>query len=150
VGDPNFDPSALKEAIRSLYKGARSTKLAATILLVNLCTVHGDSNCFVDGLFTILQGHLLPRGNCLPKNYYDATTLTRKLGLSYNSIHAYPKGCVLFRGDHAAVVHCPKCNESRYKDERQQKFPIKVLRHFPVLPRVQRMFKSPTISKLLY
>jgi hypothetical protein len=50
----NFDPSALEEAIRALYKGARSTKLAAMVLLVNLCTVHGVSNCFVDELFTIL------------------------------------------------------------------------------------------------
>jgi hypothetical protein len=50
VGDPNFDPSALEEAIRSLYKGAKSTKLAAMVLLVNLCTVHGVSNCFLDCL----------------------------------------------------------------------------------------------------
>jgi uncharacterized membrane protein YwzB len=54
VGDLNFDPSALEQAIRSLYKGARSTKLAATILLVNLCIVYGVSNCFLDELFTIL------------------------------------------------------------------------------------------------
>jgi hypothetical protein len=150
VGDPNFDPNVLEEAIRSLYKGAKSTKLAATVLLVNLCTIHGVSNCFVDELFTILHGHLLPRGNCLLKNYYTATTLTRKLGLSYNSIHACPKGCVLFRGDHTAAIRCSKCNESRYKDERRQKFPVKVLRHFPVLHRVQRIFRNPTISKLLH
>jgi hypothetical protein len=148
--EANFDPSALEEAIQTLYKGARSTKLAATALLVNLCTVHGISNCFVDELFIILQGHILPQDNCSPKNYYTARTLTRKLGLSYNSIHACPKGCVLFKGEHAAAARCPKYDESRYKDQTRQKFPAKVLRQFLIIPRLQRMFRSPSISKLLY
>jgi hypothetical protein len=29
------------------------------------------------------------------------------------------------------------------------KFPVKVLRHFPIIPHQQRMFRSPTISQLL-
>jgi hypothetical protein len=35
-----FDPTMLEEAIQELYEGSRSTKLAATILLMNLFTVH--------------------------------------------------------------------------------------------------------------
>jgi hypothetical protein len=96
-----FDPAMLEEAIQELYIGSRSTKLAATILLMNLCTVHGVSNNFADELFTILHRHLLPEGNCLPRNHYTAKTLTSKLGLTYNSIHACAKGCVLFRGEYA-------------------------------------------------
>jgi hypothetical protein len=38
--DPSFDLDALEEAMKGLYKGAKCTKLAATILLMNLCTVH--------------------------------------------------------------------------------------------------------------
>jgi hypothetical protein len=146
----NLDPYALEEAIKSLYAGARSTKLAATVLLMNLCTVHGVSNCFVDELFTILQGHLLPEENCLPKNYYVVKTLTRNLGLSYNTIHACESGCVLFRGVHADKERCPKCSKPRFKDEWRKKFPVKVLRHFPLIPRLQRLFRSPTISKLMH
>jgi hypothetical protein len=146
----NLDPYALEEAIKSLYARARSTKLAATVLLMNLCTVHGVSNCFVDELFTILQGHLLPEENCLPKNYYAAKTLTRNLGLSYNTIHACESGCILFKGVHADKEHCPKCSKPRFKDKRRKKFPVKVLRHFPLIPRLQRLFRSPTISKLMH
>jgi hypothetical protein len=69
----HFDPTMLEEAIQELYKGSRSTKLAATILLMNLCIVHGVSNNFVDELFTILHCHLLPEGNRLPKNHYAAS-----------------------------------------------------------------------------
>jgi hypothetical protein len=44
----NFDPTMLEKAIQELYKGSRSTKLATTILLMNLCTVQGVSNNFAD------------------------------------------------------------------------------------------------------
>ena len=145
----SFDPQALEEAIRPLYEGARSSQLAATILLMNLCTIHGVTNGFADEMFTILSAHLLPRGNVLPKNYYAAKSLTRKLGLSYNSIHACDKGCMLFRGQHAEAIRCPKCGGPRFHDETRRKIPVKVLRHFPLIPRLQRMFRSPSISKLM-
>jgi hypothetical protein len=82
----HFDPTILKEAIQELYEGLRSTKLAATILLMNLCTVHGVNNNFADEFFTILHRHLLPEGNRLLKNHYAAKSLTSKLGLTYTSM----------------------------------------------------------------
>ena len=44
VIDTNLDGGALEESLEGLYEGARSSKLAATILLMNLCTVHGVTN----------------------------------------------------------------------------------------------------------
>jgi hypothetical protein len=144
-----FDPAMLEEAIQELYAGSRSTKLAVTILLMNLYKVHGVSNNFADELFTILLWHLLPEGNCLPRNHYTAKTLTNKLGLTYNSIHACAKGCVLFRGEYAEAKRCPKYNGPRFSDGERKMYPVKVLRHFSIIPRFQRMFWSPGISKLM-
>ena len=141
----SFDPQAVEEAIRPLYRGARCSQLAATILLMNLCIVHGVTNGFADEMFTILSAHLLPTENVLPKNYYAAKALTGKLGLSSNSIRACDKGCVLFRGQHLQAIRCPKCGGPRYQDETRRKIPVKVLRHFPLIPRLQRMFRSPSI-----
>jgi hypothetical protein len=66
--DANFDPKPLEEALLELYAGARSTKLVAIILVMNLCTVHGVSNNFADELFAILHAHILPEHNSLSKN----------------------------------------------------------------------------------
>jgi hypothetical protein len=41
----------LKEACQPLYPCAHSTKLADTMLLMNICTIHGVNNKFVDELF---------------------------------------------------------------------------------------------------
>jgi hypothetical protein len=139
----------LEDAIKPLYRGSKSTELAATILLMNLCTVHGVSNNFTEELFALLHGHLLPPDNTLPKNYYVAKSLTSKLGLSYHSIHACKKWCILFRHKHSEALRRPKCRGPRYWDEDCKMFPVKVLRHFSVIPRLQRMFRSPCLSTLM-
>jgi hypothetical protein len=56
---------------------------------------------------------------------------------------------VLFRGELANETNYPKYVKPRYKDQVGKKFPMKVLRHFPIIPHVQRMFRSPAISELL-
>jgi hypothetical protein len=86
-----------------------NTKLAITILFMNLCTMHGVINKFSYEFFTFLRLHLLHVDTCLPQNYYVTKTLTKRLGLDYKNIHACGKGCVLFQGEYRDVVSCPKC-----------------------------------------
>jgi hypothetical protein len=99
-----------------------------------LYIVHRVSNNFVDKLFTILHRDLLPDGNTLLRNHHVAKSLTNKLGLAYNSIHACGKGYVLFRGKYADMEWCPKYNGPRFSDVDWKKFPVKALRHFPIIP----------------
>ncbi|KAK1632319.1 hypothetical protein QYE76_006634 [Lolium multiflorum] len=50
--------------------------------------------------------------------------------------------------DYAKENNCPKCKASRWKDaDGRRKIPEKVLRHFPLIPRLQRMFLSKEQSK---
>ena len=148
--DDNYgDPHELEEVIDELYHGAKSSILAATILIMTLCTVHGVSNKFADQLFTLFREHLLPSENMLPKNLHAAKVLIQKLGLNYKTIHACQAGCVLFRGQYEGATSCPKCNKPRYKDEAKKQRPWKVLRQFPLIPRLRRMFRTPSISELM-
>jgi hypothetical protein len=116
---------------------------------MNLCTVHGVSNNFGDELFTILHRHLLREGNILPRNHYAAKSLTSKLDLTYTSIHACGKGCVLFKGEYADAELCPKCDGPRFNDGDRKKYPVKILHHLSIIPQLQRMFRSPSISALM-
>ena len=150
IEEDNYDaPHDLEDAIQELYGGAKSSVLAATILIMTLCTIHGVSNKFADQLFALFRLHLLPGENRLPKNYHAAKSMIRKLGLNYNTIHACIGGCVLFRGPYENAIRCSKCNKARYKDEARKKRPGKVLRHFPLIPRLKRMFRTPAISELM-
>jgi hypothetical protein len=36
--------------------------------------------------------------------------------MTYEQIHACPKGCVLFRKEYAEAKYCPKCKSSRFME----------------------------------
>ena len=70
--------------------------------------------------------------------------------MDYNSIHACPKERILYRGEFANLDVCPKCHESRYRqDLTGTTIPAKILRHFPIIPRISYMLKCPQIAKLM-
>jgi hypothetical protein len=84
----------------------------------------------------------------IPASYAEAKKVIRALGLGYDSIHVCPNNCVLVRKELAKMDNCPVCGASRWKDEDTRKqIPNKVLRHFPVVPRLQRMFASKKLSE---
>jgi hypothetical protein len=62
----------LRKACQPLYKGAKSSMLATTLFLMNVCMVHGVSNKFVDELLALLHKHLLSSDNCLQPTMYVA------------------------------------------------------------------------------
>ncbi len=107
--DSGVDLARLQGACQSLYPSTCSTKLAATMLLMNICTFHGVSNKFEDELLSLLHKYLLPPNNCLPSNMYHAKTLTKKGGFNYQIIHACPNGFILFWRVHIDLDTCPKC-----------------------------------------
>jgi hypothetical protein len=76
--------------------------------------------------------------------------LTQKFRLNYENIHACPKGCLFFRGDHIDDVSCPKCGSPCYKDVVNKVLFMKVFQHFPIIPRLQRLFKTPIVLKLMF
>ena len=137
----------LEESARTpLYAGSSLTQLGGTLLLLNSLRTHGASNVLVNEIFAILSKSMLPKVNSLPQNEYQASKVLKQLGLAYDTIHCCPSPstCVLFRGDdYKDLTSCPKCGADRYKQVGKSKVPIKVLRHFPLIPRLQRMYSTP-------
>ncbi|GJT88153.1 reverse transcriptase domain-containing protein [Tanacetum coccineum] len=90
------------------------------------------------------------KGYKLPPSYYAIKKTFKTIGLGYESIHACVNDCFLFRGDANKDVHfCPVCNISRWKDSNTlgKKVSKKALRYFPIIPRLQRLYKSSHTAK---
>jgi hypothetical protein len=145
--DPNLD-ELLKWANTPLYPGSRVKLLHTVLHILNTCTVHGSTNGLVDELLTLLAEDILEPGNLLPKSKYEAKKFLKKLGLTYDSIHACENGWILYRGEHKDLEECPKCDCSRYVDG-SSTVPRKVLHHFPLIPRLKRLYRWKTISELM-
>ncbi|KAL3690308.1 hypothetical protein R1sor_016617 [Riccia sorocarpa] len=150
--DTELDSSeveALKEACAPLFNDARISKLSFVIILPNIFATHGCPNIALDELLSFLQQTVLPTPNLCPRSRSQAKVIVRKLGLNYISIHACPSGCVLFKGEYENLRTCPKCGAARYKEVGRNSILEKVLRYFPVIPCLQRMYKCREIAYLL-
>ncbi|GJX93762.1 gag-pol polyprotein [Tanacetum coccineum] len=96
--------------------------------------------------------HVFPttKGYKLPPSYYAIKKTFKMIGLGYKSIHACVNDCFLFWGDNNKDVHfCPVCKTSRLKDNNtpRKEVPKKVLRYFPIIPRLQHLYKSSHTAK---
>ena len=132
-----------------LYASATVSLLGALLVILTICKAHGVPNTCVDELLRALSNEILPQPNCLPKTERQATKLLRALGLGYTVIHACLKGCILFRGPYALLNRCPKCLTPRFYRRGKDKKPVKVVRHFPITPRLKRMYGTEYLSKMM-
>ncbi|XP_026420318.1 uncharacterized protein LOC113316323 [Papaver somniferum] len=152
----------VEEADPPLYPNCKThTKLSITVELYRHKTVNGLSRKSFDELLKTI-GSLLPPDHCLPCSTYEVKKLLKSYQLTYQKIHACINDCCLFRKDLKDADECPKCHYSRWKadtsnmmrddemiDKPQKKIPVKVLRYFPIVPRLRRLFQSAALAEQL-
>ncbi|XP_071683555.1 uncharacterized protein [Lolium perenne] len=136
----------IEEAKRAASDGGTMSMFSLTVKLLQAKSYYRISNVAFNAILLILA--LQYPASSIPKSYEEALSIVGRLGLGYESIHVCSNNCVLFRKDYAKENNCPKCKASRWKDaDGRRKIPEKVLRHFPLIPRLQRMFLSKEQSK---
>lgn len=138
----------LTSAQRELYPGCKShSRLSFLLKLVHLKDLNHWSNKSFEMLLKLMK-EALPSGDSLPATYYEAKKMLRDLGLGYESIHACVNDCVLFRNELEENDECPVCKESRWKEHKGKikRVPRKVLRYFPLILRLQRLFMNKEIA----
>ena len=123
--------------------------LQADIILMNMCNLHGVPNTFLDELLTFLSSDLLPQDNNLTRTTYETKRMVMEMGLEHVPIHYCPAGLVFYEGEeNRDLEECPKCRQPRYVPG-SNKVPMKVLWYFPIIPRLQRLFRCQEVAKLL-
>ena len=82
---------------------------------------------------------ILPEGNRLKENFYDAKSMMKPLGLGYQKIDMCPNFCMLYYLENAELTECMICGQSRYKPRTGREKTLvayKKLRYFPITPRL--------------
>jgi hypothetical protein len=149
-GTPFEGDSALNDEFRTpLFCGSNLSRLDSTLMLMNVCRTHKVTNACITELLHLFSKVILPLPNSLPTSEGVATSMVTKLGLSYDAIDACINGCVLFRREYADLETCPICEAGRFKRVGLSRVPTKVLRHFPLVPRLKRMFSTPQLAALM-
>ncbi|WCJ31109.1 hypothetical protein M5689_012622 [Euphorbia peplus] len=141
---------------KELYPGcSKFSKLSFILRLYHLKCLHGWSGKSFSMLLELLKD-AFPCDNTVPSSYYESKKIIKDLGLGYEKIDACPNDCILYWGDKKNLEQCSICATSRWEtnkddnsqpqdDESEQprkKKPAKVLRYFPLIPRLKRLYMS--------
>ncbi|XP_050387393.1 uncharacterized protein LOC126803675 [Argentina anserina] len=146
-GDYDKYNRLIAEAQTPLYRGCKETVLGAIIDQIKTKVSSKWSNVsFNRNLVNIRK--LLPPENNLPHSFEKVQSILKDLGLGYETIDACKNNCVLFYGvDNQTLDNCPVCNASRWKTSKKRRVPVKILRYFPLIPRLKRLYMSSHTSK---
>ncbi|KAF5468951.1 hypothetical protein F2P56_013059 [Juglans regia] len=140
----------LEDARHPLYPScANFSKLSFIVKLLHIKTVGGWSVKSFNMVIKLLKA-AFPNA-LLPDSYNDARRLERGLGFTYTKIDACLNDCVLFWKEDSNKDKCPHCNTPRWvsSTNKHKKVPQKVLRYFPLKPRLQRLFVSKKIANAM-
>ncbi|XP_076919476.1 uncharacterized protein LOC143580283 [Bidens hawaiensis] len=149
----------LEDGNEELFPGCKSfSKLSCIVRLLLYKTDHGLSNMAFDEMLQFLQ-KMIPEAK-LPASFTQAKKFTRDIGLDYKKIHACPNDCMLYWKEYEDAEVCHICHTSKWKqvNEKQNnhnsehykttsRVPAKVVWHFPLKPRLQRLFMCSEIAK---
>ncbi|XP_024009936.1 uncharacterized protein LOC112085141 [Eutrema salsugineum] len=144
----------LADAATPLYPNCvADSKLSAIVKLFRLKTQNGWSDKSFNDLLETLK-EMLPKDNVLHTSLYDVKKFFKSFDMGYQKIHACVNDCCLYKKKYKTLDSCPKCKASRWKTNTQTGevkigIPEKVLRYFPIIPRLKRMFRSEEMAKEL-
>nr|XP_027083699.1 uncharacterized protein LOC113706000 [Coffea arabica] len=143
----------INDSQQDLYSGCKNfSKLSFIIHLLHLKCLGKMSNKIFNMLVELLREAFPEAMTNLPSSYYEAEKLMNTLGLGYEKIDACPNDCSLYWGNAEKRTSCETCNELRWVASKndptgeKRKIPQKVLWHFPLKARLQRLFMSSKIA----
>ncbi|KAL3509945.1 hypothetical protein ACH5RR_029346 [Cinchona calisaya] len=124
------------------------SKLSFNICLLHTKCIGKLSNKTFDMLLDLLRKAFPEAMVNLPKSYYEAEKLMKELGLGYKRYDDGPNDCTLHWGLDATKTSCEICKVHRWVTSEndptgeKRKVSCKVFWHFPLKPRLQRLFMS--------
>ena len=142
----------VEDGKKPLYPGSKKfTRLSFLVRLYHWKCLHGvTESAFGDLLLLIKEA--FPDVE-VPSSFNAAKKVIKDLGLDYKKIHACPNDCMLFWDENKDEISCRNCGASRWTDAKNgddnSKIPAKVMRYFPLKPRLQRLYMSKDFSKLM-
>ncbi|XP_049364607.1 uncharacterized protein LOC125829432 [Solanum verrucosum] len=128
----------LKDASETLYEGSKYTKLEFLIKLYHIKVYCRLSDKAMTMILDLLRDAF--EDAKLPPSFYEAKKTISKLGLDYTNIPACPNNCMLFWEGDSELEACKHCATSKWNPNKKNKQAAKVLRYFPLKPRLKRLF----------
>ncbi|KAK5776674.1 hypothetical protein PVK06_044634 [Gossypium arboreum] len=149
----------LGEMNEELYEGSKFSTMSFCVRLFHIKCLERWSGNSLTMLLELLR-EIFPFAK-IPQSCKDMKKVIKDLGLGYNKIHSCPNDCMLYWGDRRNQQSCHVCgkshwmnadaedvNEDEYEPQSRRK-PSKILRYFPLIQRLQRLFMSSKTAEFM-
>jgi len=152
--EPNADAAKcfdlLKDSDEPLWDGCTNySKLSAVAQVFFIKSDHGLSEAGYEKIIKWARC-ILHEGNSLKENFYAAKSMMKPLGLGYQKIDMCSNFCLLYYLENTELTECMTCGHSHYKPRigrGKTLVAYKILKYFPITPRLQRLFMSPRTAE---
>ncbi|XP_057770620.1 uncharacterized protein LOC130990399 [Salvia miltiorrhiza] len=159
IEEPNSKAKSFYKLVddsqQELWPGCKKfSKLSFLVRLYHIKCLGKISNKAFTMLLELLN-EAFPEGVKLPKSNYAARRVIEELGLGYKKYDACPNDCTLFWGKDKNSIQCETCSSTRWvvsdgdPTGEKRKVPHKVLWHFPLKGRLQRLFMSSKTASFM-
>nr|XP_043637986.1 uncharacterized protein LOC122608986 [Erigeron canadensis] len=145
--DPNNTTDELAELLKlaktDLYPGSKwVSALDFLAKLSHMKAVNKWADSSFDQLLEYLR-FVFPDAK-ISESHYEAKKKMKTVGLGYELIDVCRNNCCIFWGEDKEEEICKTCSASRRKDKntKGKKVPNKVMRYFPLTPRLKRLYNS--------
>ncbi|XP_009776215.2 uncharacterized protein [Nicotiana sylvestris] len=152
----------LRDGRQELYEGSKYSKLEFLLKLYHIKCLSGLSDKGMTMILDLLRDTF--KFAKIPHSFYEAKKTINKLCLDYIKIDACPNDCMLYWEDDVNAETCKYCHTSRWKPEKEsskdhepttskkqkkeeKEEACKILRYFPLKPRLQRLFMCSKIAE---
>ena len=150
-------PYIVKQASTPIFTGSKKSLLNFIIWALGLQTKNRHLNLAMDDWFRGMADNVAPSGqgivNNMPRSRMEARKVITECGLDYITIDCCPCDNFIYYGPVSEnLQHCtvPQCGLSRYRDDLKKKtVPRKKFHYFPLSPRLQSLYRSPTFARLM-
>ncbi|KAL6547459.1 hypothetical protein OROMI_023180 [Orobanche minor] len=149
----------LEASKEPLYEGCSSFSKLSFLLrlfqLKSMCHWSAESLSMLLELLADAFPHIAE----FPSSYYEGKKIIKDLGLGYEKIDACPNNCILYWGENSTKEECHVCHASRWKTIKGKEGKsnenlhtkhgeaAKVMRYFPLIPRLRRIYMSPKTAE---
>lgn len=151
---PNSDAKKFYRLVEDgkmpLYPNSKKfSRLSFLVRLYHWKCVHGVTESAFGEILELIK-EAFPDVS-VPASFNSAKSIIKDLGLDYKKIHACPNDCMLYWGENEKLESCKTCSSSRWttveENSGKSRVPAKVLRYFPLKPRLQRLYMCKDFSK---
>ncbi|XP_071721863.1 uncharacterized protein [Rutidosis leptorrhynchoides] len=143
----------LDSSNKPLFKGCDAhTELSMAMRMMSIKTDYNAPQGLINEFLQLAREFSPKEELCIPEDFYRTKKVVKNLGLKHLTYDCCINGCMLYYKDDENMEACRFCEAPRFKPRRKgnrryKNVLFKKMHYLPLIPRLQRLYASPSSAQ---